>query len=109
MVMTNAKRHPAALQRVAGLLAILLIVTSGALAADRLRPRESGQADATRRAAALLPRLNAEIATGAWVEGTGVLMTPMVALAPDGRLEVHGLVCRSDRVPDAHFIAACQR
>ena len=110
MVMTNAKRRPASLQRVAGLLAILLMVTSGALAADRLRPTESGQADAGRRAAAaLLPKLNAEVATGAWVEGTGVLMTPTVALAPDGRLEVHGLVCRGDRVPDQRFIAACRR
>ena len=110
MVMTNAKRRPASLQRVAGLLAILLMVTSGALAADRLPPTESGQADAGRRAAAaLLPKLNAEIATGAWVEGTGVLMTPTVALAPDGRLEVHGLVCRGDRVPDQRFIAACRR
>jgi hypothetical protein len=109
MAMTNAKRRPAALQRAAGLLAILLMVTSGALAADRLRLKESGQVASRRAAAALLPKLNAEIATGAWVEGTGVLMTPVVALAPDGRLEVHGLVCRGDRVPDARFIAACRR
>src|SRR5437773_2260770 len=54
MVMTNAKRRPASLQRVAGLLAILLMVTSGALAADRLPPTESGQADAGRRAAACI-------------------------------------------------------
>jgi hypothetical protein len=110
MVMTNAKRRPASLPRVAGLIVILLIVTSAAAASPRLRPMENSQPAASRRAAAaLLPKLNAEIATGAWVEGTGVLMTPMVALAPDGRLEVHGLVCRGDRVPDARFIAACRR
>ena len=62
------------LRRIAGLLAILLLVAGGAFAADRLRPKESGQPAASRRAAAaLLPKLNGEIATGAWVEGTGVL------------------------------------
>src|SRR5689334_1348193 len=105
--MTKAIRRLAVLRggfrRIAGPLAVLLVMASSAVASPR--PMESGQsATARRAAAALLPKLNAEIATGAWVEGTGVLMTPMVALAADGRLEVHGLVCRGDRVPDARFI-----
>jgi hypothetical protein len=96
--------------RAAGLLAMLVVLAGYAGAADRPRPTESGQAAADRRAvAALLPRLNADIAVGAWVEGTGVLMTPSVTIAPDGRLEVHGLVCRGDRMPDARFIDACRR
>ena len=96
--------------RAVGLFAMLLVTAAGAGAADRPQPMESGQAAAARRAvAALLPRLNADIGAGAWVEGTGVLMTPSVTIAQDGRLEVHGLVCRGDRVPDARFIDACRR
>jgi len=97
------------LRPIAGLLAILVLVAGGVRAEDSLPAKERGPSANRRAAAALLPKLNAEIAAGAWVEGTGVLMTPMVALAPDGRLEVHGLVCRGDRVPDARFIAACRR
>jgi len=51
---------------------MLPVAAGGAGATERLRPMETGQPTAARRAAdALLPHLNADIRDGVWVEGTG--------------------------------------
>ena len=96
-------------RQLAGLVALLLALAGGAGAAQPQRPAEGGMAATARAAIAeLLPPLNADIRDGAWIEGTGVLLTPSLALTADGKIEVQALVCRGDRVPDARFVAACR-